>query len=458
MSTLPPEIFKAYDIRGIVRESLTEPVVESIGRAVGSETLDAGESTVVIGRDGRLSGAEMAGALAHGIRATGCDVVDIGVVPTPLTYFATHHLGIGSAVSVTGSHNPPQYNGFKIMIASDTLSGSRIQGLRHRIEEDDLASGAGAERSEDIRSAYCNRVVDDISLQRPLRVVIDCGNGVGGGIAPQLLRDIGCDVIELFSEVDGTFPNHHPDPSQLDNLKDLIRVVSETQADFGMALDGDGDRLGVVSADGSVIFPDRQLLLFAQDVLQREPGAEIIYDVKCSRVLPEAIAAAGGRPTMWKTGHSFIKAKLKESGAALAGEMSGHIFFKERWYGFDDGIYAAARLCELLSRQPESPAVVFSAIPDTVSTPELRLEMGEGEHHTLIDQLVQIARFPNGEICNIDGVRVDFENGFGLARASNTTPTVILRFEADDTSILEDIQAQFRSQLLSIRADLDLPF
>jgi phosphomannomutase/phosphoglucomutase len=458
MPPLPPEIFKAYDIRGIVGESLTAPVVESIGRAVGSEALDAGDSAVVIGRDGRLSGPEMAGALARGIRATGCDVVDIGVVPTPLTYFATHHLGIGSAVSVTGSHNPPQYNGFKIMIAGDTLSGDRIQGLRCRIEENRFANGTGAERGEDIRPAYRKRVINDISLQRPLRVVIDCGNGVGGSIAPQLLRDIGCDVIDLFSEVDGTFPNHHPDPSQLDNLEDLIRVVSETQAEFGMALDGDGDRLGVVSADGSVIFPDRQLLLFARDVLQRAPGAEIIYDVKCSRVLPEAIAAAGGRPTMWKTGHSFIKAKLKESGAALAGEMSGHIFFKERWYGFDDGIYAAARLCELLSRQSEPPAAVFSAIPDTVSTPELRLEMAEGEHHALIDQLVQTARFPDGEVSNIDGVRVDFENGFGLARASNTTPTVILRFEADDTLILEEIQAQFRSQLLSIRTDLDLPF
>jgi|TARA_B100000959_G_scaffold285472_1_gene360307 phosphomannomutase/phosphoglucomutase len=455
---LPAEIFKAYDIRGIVGESLTESIVESIGKAIGSEALSLGERSVIIGRDGRLSGPVIAGALARGIQATGCDVVDIGIVPTPLTYFATHHLGIGSAVSVTGSHNPPQYNGLKIMIAGDTLSGDRIQALRRRVEQGELASGTGGHRTEDIRPAYRDRVTEDISLKRPLKVVIDCGNGVAGGIAPQLLRDIGCEVIDLFSEVDGTFPNHHPDPSQLENLQDVITTVSEEKAEFGMALDGDGDRLGVVSADGSVIWPDRQLLLFAQDVLQRNPGAEIIYDVKCSRVLPEAIAAAGGQPTMWKTGHSFIKAKLKETGAALAGEMSGHIFFKERWYGFDDGIYAAARLCELLARHPESPATVFSGIPDTVSTPELRLEMSEGEHHILIDQLIKSARFPGGEICNIDGVRVDFENGFGLARASNTTPTVILRFEADDRSMLEKIQAQFRSQLLSIRADLDLPF
>ncbi len=458
MPPLPAEIFKAYDIRGIVGESLTESIVESIGKAIGSEALSLGERSVIIGRDGRLSGPVIAGALARGIQATGCDVVDIGIVPTPLTYFATHHLGIGSAVSVTGSHNPPQYNGLKIMIAGDTLSGDRIQALRRRVEQGELASGTGGHRAEDIRPAYRDRVTEDISLKRPLKVVIDCGNGVAGGIAPQLLRDIGCEVIDLFSEVDGTFPNHHPDPSQLENLQDVITTVSEEKAEFGMALDGDGDRLGVVSADGSVIWPDRQLLLFAQDVLQRNPGAEIIYDVKCSRVLPEAIAAAGGQPTMWKTGHSFIKAKLKETGAALAGEMSGHIFFKERWYGFDDGIYAAARLCELLARHPESPATVFSGIPDTVSTPELRLEMSEGEHHILIDQLIKSARFPGGEICNIDGVRVDFENGFGLARASNTTPTVILRFEADDRSMLEKIQAQFRSQLLSIRADLDLPF
>ncbi len=458
MPPLPAEIFKAYDIRGIVGESLTESIVESIGKAIGSEALSLGERSVIIGRDGRLSGPVIAGALARGIQTTGCDVVDIGIVPTPLTYFATHHLGIGSAVSVTGSHNPPQYNGLKIMIAGDTLSGDRIQALRRRVEQGELASGTGGHRTEDIRPAYRDRVTEDISLKKPLKVVIDCGNGVAGGIAPQLLRDIGCEVIDLFSEVDGTFPNHHPDPSQLENLQDVITTVSEEKAEFGMALDGDGDRLGVVSADGSVIWPDRQLLLFAQDVLQRNPGAEIIYDVKCSRVLPEAIAAAGGRPTMWKTGHSFIKAKLKETGAALAGEMSGHIFFKERWYGFDDGIYAAARLCELLSRHPEAPATVFSGIPDTVSTPELRLEMNEGEHHALIDQLIKSARFPGGEICNIDGVRVDFENGFGLARASNTTPTVILRFEADDRPMLEKIQAQFRSQLLSIRTYLDLPF
>ena len=314
------------------------------------------------------------------------------------------------------------------------------------------------DRHESVIDAYAARIIGDITLQRPLKVVLDCGNGVGGSIAPRLLQDIGCDVIELFSEVDGTFPNHHPDPSQLENLNDLIETVIATNADFGMALDGDGDRLGVVSGTGDIVFADRQLLLLARDVLSRNPGAEIIYDVKCSRVLPDAIREAGGLPTMWKTGHSFIKAKLKESGAVLAGEMSGHIFFKERWYGFDDGIYAAARLCELLSAQDETPTAVFKSIPELVSTPELRLEMEEGKHHALVERLVRNAQFPTGEICTIDGIRVDFENGFGLARASNTTPTVILRFEADNQQQLIEIQEQFRTQLLALQPELKLPF
>jgi phosphomannomutase/phosphoglucomutase len=412
----------------------------------------------VIGRDGRLSGPSLATALSAGIRSTGCDVIDIGMVPTPVTYFATHHLETGSAVSITGSHNPPEYNGLKVMIAGATLAGDRIQLLRKRIEEQDLLSGNGSHHQESVTEAYVARITGDITLQRPLKVVLDCGNGVGGSIAPRVLKEIGCDVTELFSDVDGTFPNHHPDPSQPENLNDLIEMVITTKADFGMALDGDGDRLGVVSATGDIIFADRQLLLFARDVLSRHPGAEIIYDVKCSKVLPDAIRESGGLPTMWKTGHSFIKAKLKESGAILAGEMSGHIFFKERWYGFDDGIYAAARLCELLSAQDDPPTAVFKSIPELVSTHELRLEMEEGEHHALVEQFVRNARFPTGEICTIDGIRVDFKTGFGLARASNTTSTVILRFEADRQQQLTEIQEQFRTQLLALRPELNLPF
>ena len=458
MTKLPQEIFKAYDIRGIVDKSLTETVTEQIGQAIGTEATLAGDRSVVIGRDGRLSGPSLATALSEGIRSTGCDVVDIGMVPTPVTYFATHHLETGSAVSITGSHNPPEYNGLKVMIAGETLAGDRIQMLRKRIEEQDLLSGNGSHHQESVTEAYVARITGDITLQRPLKVVLDCGNGVGGSIAPRVLKEIGCDVTELFSDVDGTFPNHHPDPSQPENLNDLIEMVITTKADFGMALDGDGDRLGVVSATGDIIFADRQLLLFARDVLSRHPGAEIIYDVKCSKVLPDAIRESGGLPTMWKTGHSFIKAKLKESGAILAGEMSGHIFFKERWYGLDDGIYAAARLCELLSAQDEPPTAVFKSIPELVSTPELRLEMEEGEHHALVEQFVRNARFPTGEICTIDGIRVDFKTGFGLARASNTTSTVILRFEADRQQQLTEIQEQFRTQLLALRPELNLPF
>jgi len=458
MTKLPQEIFKAYDIRGIVDKSLTETVTEQIGQAIGTEATLAGDRSVVIGRDGRLSGPSLATALSEGIRSTGCDVVDIGMVPTPVTYFATHHLETGSAVSITGSHNPPEYNGLKVMIAGETLAGDRIQMLRKRIEEQDLLSGNGSHHQESVTEAYVARITGDITLQRPLKVVLDCGNGVGGSIAPRVLKEIGCDVTELFSDVDGTFPNHHPDPSQPENLNDLIEMVITTKADFGMALDGDGDRLGVVSATGDIIFADRQLLLFARDVLSRHPGAEIIYDVKCSKVLPDAIRESGGLPTMWKTGHSFIKAKLKESGAILAGEMSGHIFFKERWYGFDDGIYAAARLCELLSAQDDPPTAVFKSIPELVSTPELRLEMEEGEHHALVEQFVRNARFPTGEICTIDGIRVDFKTGFGLARASNTTSTVILRFEADRQQQLTEIQEQFRTQLLALRPELNLPF
>ncbi len=453
-----PEIFKAYDIRGIVGQSLTLDIVEQIGRAIGTEALNAGDNAVVVGRDGRISGPSIASALMDGICATGCNTVDIGMVPTPFTYFATHALDIGSAVSVTGSHNPPDYNGLKVMVGTHTLAAERIQALRERIETQDFLEGNGQRQSQNIVPAYIDRVVGDINLERALRVVTDCGNGVAGMAAPQLLRDIGCEVTELFSDVDGNFPNHHPDPSVADNLKTLIETVKQEGADLGLAFDGDGDRLGVITGTGQVVWPDRQMILFARDILARNPGEQIVYDVKCSRLLPEAIEQAGGKALMWKTGHSFIKGKLRETGAALGGEMSGHLFFKERWYGFDDALYAAARLCELLSRYSESPSAVFAQIPDTVNTPELRLEMNEGEHHQLIAELVSQATFPDGHACYIDGVRVDFDDGFGLARASNTTPTVILRFEADTEAGLERIKNCYRDQILALRPDLTLPF
>ena len=458
MSLPHPEIFKAYDIRGIVGQSLTPDIVEQIGRAIGTEALAAGDNAVVVGRDGRLSGPAIASALMDGICATGCHAVDIGMVPTPLTYFATHALKIGSAVSVTGSHNPPDYNGLKVMIGTHTLAADRIQDLRQRIEDQDFAVGVGERRAQDVVREYVNRVVGDIRMKRPLRVVTDCGNGVAGMAAPQLMRDIGCDVIELFSEVDGTFPNHHPDPSVADNLAPLIEAVHHEKADLGLAFDGDGDRLGVVTDTGQVIWPDRQMILFARDILSRNPGARIIYDVKCTRLLPQAIEQAGGEALMWKTGHSFIKAKLRETRGAFGGEMSGHLFFKERWYGFDDALYAAARLCEVLSDDSRLPSAVFAEIPDTVNTPELRIEMQEGEHHALIRELVAQGDFSGGELCNIDGVRVDFEDGFGLARASNTTPTVILRFEADTEPALRRIQNLYREQILALRPKLALPF
>ena len=453
-----PEIFKAYDIRGIVGKSLTADIVEQIGRAIGTEALAAGDRAVVVGRDGRLSGPTIAGALMEGICATGCDAVDIGMVPTPLTYFATQALDIGSAVSVTGSHNPPDYNGLKVMIGTHTLAAERIQDLRKRIEDREFSVGTGQQHTEDVVPEYMRRVVADVQLKRPLRVVTDCGNGVAGMAAPQLMRDIGCEVVELFSEVDGTFPNHHPAPSVADNLAPLIEAVHREEADLGVAFDGDGDRLGVVTDTGQVIWPDRQMILFAQDILSRNPGAKIIYDVKCTRLLPAAIKHAGGDALMWKTGHSFIKAKLRETGGAFAGEMSGHLFFKERWYGFDDALYAAARLCEVLSNDSRLPSAVFAEIPDTVNTPELRIEMQEGEHHALVGELVAEGVFSGGQICNIDGVRVDFEDGFGLARASNTTPTVILRFEADTEPALRRIQNLYREQILALRPGLALPF
>ncbi len=454
----PPEIFKAYDIRGIVGKTLNSEITRAIGRAIGSEACSRGERTVIIGRDGRISGPELASTLAEGIMAAGCDVIDIGQVPTPVVYFASYHLGANSAVAVTGSHNPPDYNGFKMVIAGTTLSGERISDLRRRIIEGDFTTGQGQRREQSVIDDYIQRITSDVRPRRRLKIVIDCGNGVAAAVAPTLYRALGCEVIELYCEVDGTFPNHHPDPSQLENLRDLITAVDKHHADLGLAFDGDGDRLGVISPDGTNIWPDRQMILYARDILDRHPGAEIIFDVKCSRNLPAAIKQAGGVPLMWRTGHSFIKAKLREDDAALAGEMSGHVFFKERWYGFDDGLYAGARLIELLAKDPRSPGQVFAELPDSLNTPELRIEMQEGEHFELMEELKRNAEFSDASVSTIDGLRVDFDDGFGLVRPSNTTPILVLRFEADNEAALARIQARFRDLFKRTRPDVALPF
>lgn len=454
----PKEIFKAYDIRGIVGKSLTPDIVEAIGHAIGSEAMARAQKEICIGRDGRLSGEELAAALARGIRKAGIGVVDLGMVATPMTYFAAYQLNTHSAVMVTGSHNPPDYNGLKMVLGGETLSGETIQKLRLRLENDDLTHGAGSYRQYDIASEYLARIVGDVKLARPMKIIVDCGNGVPGAFAPKLYRDMGCAVEELFCDVDGHFPNHHPDPSQPANLVDLIAALKTSDAEIGLAFDGDGDRLGVVTKDGTIIYPDRQLMLFADDVLSRNPGAEIIFDVKSTRNLFSWIRARGGRPLLWKTGHSFIKAKMRETGALLAGEMSGHVFFKERWYGFDDGLYAGARLLEYLSKQPDINATLHG-LPDTVNTPELNIVMAEGEHYALMARLQKSARFPDAqEIITLDGLRVEYADGFGLARPSNTTPVIVLRFEADNLQALNRIQDDFRRVIGEAAPGLALPF
>jgi len=456
--SLPKEIFKAYDVRGIVGKTLTAAGVTAIGQAIGSEARQRGVTEIVIGRDGRLSGPELAGALATGIRAAGVDVIDVGMVTTGMLYFATYELNTGSGVMVTGSHNPPDYNGLKMMLAGETLYGDTILGLRERIESGKLATGAGSYRTHDIVATYLQRVVGGIKLKRPMKVAIDCGNGVAGAYAPAVFRGLGCEVTELFCEVDGTFPNHHPDPAHPENLQDLIHALATGGAEIGLAFDGDGDRLGVVTKDGQIIYPDRQLMLYAADVLSRNPGATVIYDVKCTRNLAPWITRHGGVPLMWKTGHSLVKAKLKETGALLAGEMSGHVFFKERWYGFDDALYVGARLLEILSTHPD-PSAILNALPDAVATPELQLKCAEGEHFALIERLQREARFPGAEnVVSIDGLRVEYPDGFGLMRASNTTPVIVLRFEADSQAAIERIQATFRAVLLGAKPDAVLPF
>jgi len=452
-------IFRAYDIRGVVGKSLDEGVAKLIGQAVGSLMAERGLREVVVGRDGRLSGPILAEALIDGLREAGRDVIDIGMAPTPVVYFGAFQLNTGCCIALTGSHNPPDYNGFKIVVGGETLHGGAIQDLYKRIAEGQLVSeGGGGLQQFDILEDYVSRISGDVQLERRLRVVVDCGNGVAGVIAPAVLESIGCEVEPLYCEVDGSFPNHHPDPSEPENLRDLATMVKRLGFDLGIAFDGDGDRLGVVSADGEIIYPDRLLMLFAQDVLSRNPGAAIIYDVKCTGHLAGHILRNGGSPIMWKTGHSLIKAKMRETEAELAGEMSGHFFFRERWFGFDDGIYSAARLLEILAADGREPAEVFADLPKGVSTPELKVQMEEGAQYAFMDRFAARAKFEGAKLATIDGIRADWPDGWGLVRCSNTTPCLVLRFDADSESALSRIQEIFRAQLLAVDPGLKLPF
>jgi phosphomannomutase len=450
---LSPSIFKAYDVRGIVPSTLDEEVAEALGRAFGTAARKEGERTVAVGRDGRLSGPALSAALIRGLVATGVDVIDVGMVTTPMLYFAASTL-CTSGIQVTGSHNPRDYNGFKMVLAGRAIYGEEIQALRRTIEASawDQPQQDGRIRNVNIFAPYRDRIAGEIQLARPLKIVVDCGNGVAGASAPAVFRAIGCEVIEMFSEVDGTFPNHHPDPSKPENLRDLIAKLKETGADLGLAFDGDGDRLGIITRGGNNIYPDRQMMLFAQDVLSRVPGAPILFDVKCTQRLAPAIAAAGGQPLMYKTGHSLIKAKMKEVNAPLGGEMSGHIFFKERWYGFDDGTYAGCRLLEILSRFPD-PSAVLDALPTSFSTPELNVKCEEGEPHRVVDELVKKASFPGAQVSTIDGLRVDWTDGFGLVRASNTTPVLVLRFEGHTQEAMHRIEGEMLSLLRTVKPD-----
>jgi phosphomannomutase/phosphoglucomutase len=455
---LSPGIFRAYDIRGVMYKTLDAGVTKQIGQAVGTMALEAGVGPVVVARDGRLSGPELVDGMLEGITSTGCDALDIDAVPTGVLYYAAHEFAKGTGVMITGSHNPPEYNGVKIMLGGDTLSGDQISGIYRRITEGEIRIGSGEVKRENVVPQYIERIAGDIQLDRPLRVVIDCGNGIGGVCAAEVLRAVGAEALALFDEVDGTFPNHHPDPSEPENLKDLIESVRLMDADLGLALDGDADRLGVVTLGGSIIYADRIMMLLAMDVLDRKPGATIIYDVKCTGHLAKVIEEAGGKPVMYKTGHSLIKTKMKEIGSPFAGEMSGHFFFGERWYGVDDGIYAAARLLEILAGAEAPPEAILNALPTSFSTPELKVQMQEGENHAFIEIFREKARFDGARINTIDGLRADFPDGWGLVRPSNTTPILVCRFDAETEQALERIKVAFRSQMLQINPDLDLPF
>jgi len=456
---LDRSIFRAYDIRGVLGKTLNDDIARLLGQAIGTVMAERDLHEVVVGRDGRLSGPELSDALIEGLRLAGRDVIDIGMAPTPVVYFASYQLHTGSCVAVTGSHNPPDYNGFKIVLGGETLAGEAIEDLYFRIVDGLLdRDGGGGLQSMDVSSEYISRIASDVQLERPIKVVVDAGNGVAGVIGPQVLEAIGAEVMPLYCDIDGEFPNHHPDPSDPENLRDLIHLVQKFEADIGLAFDGDGDRLGVVTREGEVIYPDRLLMLFARDVLMRNPGATIIYDVKCTGHLAGQILRNGGSPIMWKTGHSLIKAKMRETEAELAGEMSGHFFFRERWFGFDDGIYSAARLLEILAADDRSPEEVFAELPKGASTPELKVPMEEGAHYAYVREFVEKARFEDAKISTIDGLRADWPDGWGLVRCSNTTPSLVLRFDADDEAALARIQQAFREQLLAVDPDLALPF
>lgn len=459
-TTVPASIFRAYDIRGIVDDTLTEEGVELIGRAIGSEAAARGESTVIVARDGRLSGPRLEEAMVRGLTASGRDVIDIGMVPTPVLYYATHIIeGCASGVVITGSHNPPDYNGFKIVLGGETLSGQAITALYERIQAGDFTAGEGKVRQEDVRESYLERILGDVKLDRPIKAVVDCGNGVAGELGPKLVERLGAETIPLFAEIDGTFPNHHPDPGKPENLTDLIRTVKETGADVGLAFDGDGDRLGVITPKGELIYPDRLMMAFAEDMLQRNPGAKVIFDVKCTGNLAQVIENAGGTPEMWRTGHSLIKARMKETGALLAGEMSGHIFFKERWYGFDDGIYGAARLLEILSRQDLDADAFFDRFPQDIGTPELNIQVTDENKFDLVERLAREGDFgSDGVKTTLDGIRVDYPDGWGLCRASNTTPVLVLRFEGKNDAALKRIQDSFGTALKQVEPSIELPF
>jgi len=456
--TISKDIFRAYDIRGIVETALTPDAVQQIGQAFATEALSQGQKTVVIGRDGRLSSPVLAKRLSEGLRAGGCDVIDIGMVPTPVLYYATHKLKTGTGIMVTGSHNPPQYNGLKMLIAGNTLYGEGITALYQSIIENRLNHGEGTHREQDMLPDYMDTIVNDIKLARPLNIAVDCGNGVAGTCATELFTRLGCKVTELFCDVDGNFPNHHPDPSRPENLSDLQQSIKDHGLDMGLAFDGDGDRVGILDDRQRILWADRQMMLYAADVLKRKPGAQIIFDIKSTSNLEHYISNLGGEPLMWKTGHSFIKAKMKETGAELAGEMSGHIFFKERWFGFDDGLYSAARMLEIVSQHDVSTSALFDSLPDSVNTPELQINFEEGEHYKFMDRFIGESTFENAVTNTIDGIRVNFADGWGLVRPSNTTPCLVLRFEANDEKTLNKIQNIFRDKILAIDNTLQLPF
>lgn len=453
-------IFRQYDVRGKVGSQLNAEVMLQLGQAVGSEALDQSQNKLVLGRDGRLSSDSLAEAFIKGVLSSGCDVIDVGQVPTPVVYFGCEHLETHTGAMITGSHNPTDYNGLKIVIAGKTLLGEGVQRLYQRIKDNRLKKGQGQLSREDIKQAYIDRIRNEISLPRSMRIVVDCGNGVAGNVAPDLFRALGCEVIELFSEVDGHFPNHHPDPGQPENMQDLIKTVQSQEAELGLAYDGDGDRLGVVDAGGNIIWPDRLLLLMAQYVLVDHPGATVLYDVKCTNMLDEVIGRAGGNPVMTPSGHSVIKSLMVEHDAMLAGEMTGHFFFRDRWYGFDDALYSAARLLELLAADPleRTPTEVFAALPSRISTPEIIVEMAEGESHRFIEQLQANVEFVGGKLSTVDGIRVDYPKGWGLVRASNTVPGLTLRFEATSQEELEHIKQEFIQQMLQIKPTLSLLF